>query len=96
MSKPLTLSETRTMFRIRTLMMPATLDMKNDPKFAGQLWKCDQCQRIDSESHVLWCPFFAPLRERRVINENWKLFLDGHFKSNKLFLKNGVLIRPYL
>jgi hypothetical protein len=66
----LKLSEARTMFRIRTLMMPAKLNMKSDPKFAGKLWKCDQCQKLDSQSHILWCPFFAPLREGRDINDD--------------------------
>ena len=67
---PLMEDEARTMFRIRTLMMPAKLNMKSDPKFAGKLWKCDQCQKLDSQSHILWCPFFAPLREGRDINDD--------------------------
>ena len=44
----LNLSEERTMFRIKTLMIPAKLKMQNDPKFAGQLWNFDQYQRMDS------------------------------------------------
>ena len=66
----LTLSDARTMFRIRTMMMPAKMNMKNNPKFAGKLWKCDQCQRLDSQSHILWCPFFAPLREGKDIKDD--------------------------
>ena len=66
----LKLSEARTMFRIRTLMMPAKMNMKNNRKFAEQLWKCDQCQRMDAQSHILWCPFFAPLREGKNIEDD--------------------------
>ena len=66
----LKLSEARTMFRIRTLMMPAKMNMKNNKKFADKLWKCDQCQRMDAQSHILWCPFFAPLREGKNIKDD--------------------------
>ena len=68
--KNLKLCEARTMFRIRTLMMPAKFNMKNDPRFASNLWKCDSCQRIDSQSHILWCPFFAPLREGKDVQND--------------------------
>ena len=51
-------------------MMPAKLNMKNNPKFANQQWKCDACKRIDSQSHILWCPYFSPLREGKNINED--------------------------
>ena len=64
------LCDARTMFRIRTLMMPAKFNMKNNPKYSNELWKCDACKRIDSQSHILWCPFFAPLREGKDIKDD--------------------------
>ena len=83
--KELKLHEARTMFRIRTLMMPAKLNMKNNPKFANQQWKCDACKRIDSQSHILWCPYFAPVREGKNINEDKDLvdYFQKVFKSEK-------------
>ena len=68
--KELKLHEARTMFRIRTNMMPAKWNMKSNQKFANQQWKCDACKRIDSQSHILWCPFFAPLREGKNVNDD--------------------------
>ena len=78
----LQLAEARTMFRIRTLMMPSKLNMKNRKKFAESLWKCDQCRRMDSQSHILWCPFFAPLREGKNIEDDKDLveYFDKVFK----------------
>ena len=35
----------------------------SDPKFAAELWKCSGCGNLDSQSHIMWCPSFAPLRE---------------------------------
>ena len=64
------LCEARTLFRIRTSMMPAKFNMKNNKKFASKLWKCDACQKIDSQSHILWCPFFAPLREGKDVDND--------------------------
>ena len=58
------------MFRIRTMMMPAKLNMKNSHNFASEQWKCDACKKIDSQSHILWCPFFAPLREGKDISND--------------------------
>ena len=69
----LKLCDARTMFRIRTSMMPSQFNMKNNPKFASKLWKCDSCQRIDSQSHILWCPFVAPLRERKDVQNDTDL-----------------------
>ena len=66
----LKLSDARTMFRIRTLMMPAKMNMKNNPMFADKLWKCDQCERLDTQSHILWCPFFGPLREGKDVKDD--------------------------
>ena len=69
----LKLCDARTMFWIRTSMMPSKFNMKNNPKFASKLWKCDWCQRIDSQSHILWCPFFAPLREGKDVQNDTDL-----------------------
>ena len=66
----LKMHEARIMFRIRTRMMPTKMNMKGNPSFARELWKCDACKMLDSQSHVLWCPFFAPLREGKDIGND--------------------------
>ena len=57
------LREARTFFRIRSSMIPAKMNMKGNQKFAEQLWKCDDSLSMNSQSHILWCPAYAPLRE---------------------------------
>ena len=39
------------------------MNMKSDPRFAAELWACSECGNLDSQSHIMWCPSFAPLRE---------------------------------
>ena len=65
--KELKMHEARTMFLIRTQMMPVKLNMKNNPRFDAEKWKCDVCKMLDSQSHILWCQFFAPLIEGKDV-----------------------------
>ena len=85
----LKLHETRTMFRIRTLMRPAKLNMKNNSKFASE--QCDACKRIDSQSHILWFPFFAPHREGKYISNDKDLveYFQKVFKVREDFEASG-------
>ena len=65
--------------------------MKNNKKFAKEQWKCDSCKRIDSQSHVLWCPFFAPLREGKDIQNDKDLveYFQKVFKIREEIEENG-------
>ena len=67
------LREARTFFRIRSSMIPAKMNMKCNQKFAEQLWKCDDCWSMDSQSHILWCPAYAPLREGKNLSSDLDL-----------------------
>ena len=51
-------------------MIPAKMNMKGNPKFAAELWRCDDCQSMDSQSHILWCPAYAPLREGKNLDDD--------------------------
>ena len=73
--KNMKLRDARTFYRIRTNMLPAKLNMKNNPKFANELWKCDYCKKMDSQSHVMWCSAFAPLREGKNVEDDDDLVL---------------------
>ena len=39
------------------------MNRESDPTYAAELWKCDGCGNLDTQSHIIWCPGFAPLRE---------------------------------
>ena len=51
------------MFRLRSHMANVKMNQKSDKRYANELWKCDFCLSIDSQSHIVWCPAFASLRE---------------------------------
>ena len=61
--KEMNLSDARTKFRLRSNMTKVKMNMKSDPKFAAELWTCSGCGKLDSQSHIMWCPSFASLRE---------------------------------
>ena len=58
------LEDARTNFRLRCSMLRTVkMNQKSNAVFAGQLWACNQCGKIDSQSHIMWCPALASLRE---------------------------------
>ena len=62
--KKLTVHEARALFKNRTSMTQYTkINYKNNPLYAKQLWKCENCENISSESHILWCSGFQHLWE---------------------------------
>ena len=61
--KEMKLTDARTYFRIRSNTTNVKMNRKSDPKHAAQLWKCSGCGNLDTQSHIMWCPSFAPLRE---------------------------------
>ena len=32
-------------------------------KYKAVGWKCDECQHLDSEEHLLWCKGYEEIRE---------------------------------
>ena len=66
--KKMSLRDSRTMFRIRSSMINVKMNRKSDKKFANDLWKCDYCKSLDSQSHILWCPAFSSLREGKSLD----------------------------
>ena len=67
------LRDGRTYFRIRGNMIKTEMNMKHDQNFANKLWKCDDCQSMDSQAHIVWCPVFAPLREGKDLKNDTDL-----------------------
>ena len=68
----LNLTESRAIFKHRSKMMQFTkMNYSNDPTYRKELWQCNSCQtNIDTQSHILWCPAYAKLRENKDINNN--------------------------
>ena len=45
-------------------MYDAKFINKHDHKHSDELWKCSSClSEIETQSHVLFCPAYQPLRE---------------------------------
>ena len=58
------LEDARTNFRLCCSMLRTIkMNQKSNEVFARQLWSCDHCGKIDSQSHIMWCPSLVALRE---------------------------------
>ena len=66
--KSMVLQDSRKMIRIRSKTTRAKMNMKSNENFSRDLWRCDDCGNLDTQSHILWCPVYAQLREGKDIN----------------------------
>ena len=64
----MTLTDARTLFRIRSNMTNVRMNQVSDSKNAKVLWKCNECSNIDTQSHILWCPYFASIRDGKSMD----------------------------
>ena len=65
--------DARTLFRVRSLTTNVRMNQRTDKENAKNLWKCSECGNIDSQSHILWCPFHAHLREGKSLDNDTDL-----------------------
>ena len=74
-TKDLQLSDARIKFKHRTQMSQyVKMNFSSDVKYAEELWRCNSCETsIDSQSHVLWCPSYASLREGKDLDSDQDL-----------------------
>ena len=68
--KKMSLVNARTFFRIRSQMVDVKMNQKSSNKHSSDLWKCDFCFSIDSQSHIMWCPAFSSLREGKNLQND--------------------------
>ena len=63
-------------------MLKVKMNEKSNPVYAKQLWKCDACLSLDSQSHLMWCPAFATLREGLNVDNDLDVvhYLQNVFK----------------
>ena len=56
------------------------MNRNSDTTIASQFWKCDGCDNLDTQSHFMWCPGFALVREELYIDNDKDViynFSDG-------------------
>ena len=75
----MSMSDARTLFRIRSRTNDFKMNQQNRKDFAHNLWKCSECGNVDTQSHILWCPYFASLREGKSLESD--LDLVKYFKE---------------
>ena len=81
----MTMENARLFYRIRTKMVKAKMNFKNDYLNKATLWRCDSCCRsIDTQDHIIICPAYKHLREGK------SLFCD---KDLVQYFKEVLLIR---
>ena len=65
------LHNVRTVFRFRVDLYEAKLNFKNKPEYKRENFLCDSCESAsDENTHVLFCPSYAILREGKNLNDD--------------------------
>ena len=64
------LIDARTLFRVRSQTTDVKMNQRSSKAHARNLWKCSGCGDIDTQSHILWCPFHAHLREGKSLDSD--------------------------
>ena len=80
----LRMDKARTKFKLKTKMMKnVKLNFKNDPKSVAALWKCPECEHMDSQQHILWCKEYESLRENKDLSTDKDL--TSYFQQVMLY-----------
>ena len=64
------LQNARTIFRFRVELFEAKLNFRNKQEYKSQgNYLCDSCEsESDNNTHILFCPSYAPVRENKNLN----------------------------
>ena len=76
----LNIEQARHKFRIRSFMTKTVkMNFPNDIKYKKQLWKCQHCPNIDTQSHKVSCPAYQHLRLHKNLDNDQDLvsFFQG-------------------
>ena len=68
-------------------MQTVKINQKNKHGFATKLWKCEACLNLDSQSHLMWCPDYASLREGLDIDNDLDV---GHYIQNVFKIQENL------
>ena len=66
----MSMHDARLLFRIRSKTNEIQMNQQSDKCNAMNLWKCLQCGNIDTQSHVIWCPYFANLQDGKSLEND--------------------------
>ena len=59
----LNIADARLKFALRTCMTKTVkANFKGDPLYRSNNWKCQECQVLDTQDHVVRCPVYLSLR----------------------------------
>ena len=82
--KELDLSSVRTKFKFRTKMTQfVKMNYSSSIEYSEDLWRCQSCRtKIDTQTHVLWCPEYMSLREGKNLDSDKDLceYLQAVFR----------------
>ena len=82
--KELDLSSVRTKFKFRTKMTQfVKMNYSSSIEYSEDLWRCQSCRtKIDTQTHVLWCPEYSSLREGKNLDSDKDLceYLQAVFR----------------
>ena len=79
----MTMRDAQTFFKYRSHMTDVKFNYKHNEKYASELWRCDSCcTAIDTQSHVLWCPAYATMRQGKDLKNDMDLigYITGVMK----------------
>ena len=67
-------NQARNKFRIRSFMTKTVkMNFPSDEGYKRQLWKCQHCPNIDTQSHIQHCPAYEHLREGKNLDNDLDL-----------------------
>ena len=67
----LNIADARLKFALRTCMTRTVqANFKGDPNFRSNNWKCQDCQVLDTQDHVIRCPVYQNLRTGKDLEKD--------------------------
>ena len=86
------LEDARTKFAIDNRMVPTIKsDFPSDSTYAEKLWKCDECERVDSIRHIKVCPGYEELRSDKDLSKDEDLVKYFQDVLNVRYAQNELL-----
>ena len=89
--KEMTIPNARMMFRMRGKMVQCKMNFSSKRSNIERAWKCDSCMSgaIDTQSHILYCEAYKPLREGKSLESDRDL-VEYFRKVIEIRVKLGI------
>ena len=69
----LNMNDARVLFRIRTRTIKCKMNQSSSQANKASLWQCQGCGNVDTQTHILYCPSYQHLRERKSLDNDQDL-----------------------